>query len=243
VGTGVAWEHKGGLWEKKAAITEPAFSLADYWLTTRRSLKIDLGGKSFASYFASSQTGLVDPSVVTRFRSHLAVAAKGFGLSRKTTFDLMLKYMEKLADEQNLMHYQIYQPIATAVSMFAAICAASTAAQADDWATVDALDLQCELLRCALLHKDPTSRSFAQAVERAYAHVKEGRFAQLDGTTVYPVLQPRVDSETITKMMAAVGKGEPLVYPVSQEPIPFEEWLKARGGQRGYAPLRKDAKA
>ncbi|MBS2005209.1 MAG: hypothetical protein JST44_27090, partial [Cyanobacteria bacterium SZAS LIN-5] len=215
-----------------------AAKLFRFWLLCQRGSTIDLEGKSLASYFVCSQTGVADPEVVERFGSHMNAGLQGFGSWRKGLFGMMLKYMNKLPDQQLLMQFGGYQPVETSVALFAAVTAAAQAARIGDTASVDALDLQCELLRCQLTHKDPTSPRLIAAMDRVYEHVKEGRFHQLFGTTIYPVLQPVVNRETFDSMMDAAAAGQKFAYPVGQEPIPYHEWVANRQGAVHYRPIR-----
>ena len=234
------WSKKGGIWDNRQSIFPSAYSLTEFWVLCQGKVELDLEGKTLADYFtrsAGAQAGFVDKQVVARFAAHIDAALAGFGAWRKELFAMMLKYLNKLPDEQVLLQYAGYQPLETTVALFAAVTSAAQAARDGDMVTVDALDLQCELLRCQLEHKDPTSRRLLAAMERVYEHVREGRFHQLYGTTIYPVLQPVVDRTTFDAMMDAAAAGEKFAYPVAQEPVPYHEWLEQRGWQRHYRPL------
>ncbi|MBS2009610.1 MAG: acyl-CoA/acyl-ACP dehydrogenase [Cyanobacteria bacterium SZAS TMP-1] len=126
----------------------------------------------------------------SRFVAHRQFAEKAWHQWRKKFIAAILKYQERLADEQLLMLEGIYEPMASITTMFCAIAASRTARQNGDEATLAALHLLCLEMRCSLSSESHTSGQYKKAVEEVATHVLAGTFHQLDGVPAGEIQQP-----------------------------------------------------
>jgi hypothetical protein len=124
-----------------------------------------------------------------RFAAHLNFASKQWFAWRWNFVNLVFKYGEKLADEQLITEYEVYQPLADIVAMLVAIQGAKAAAAAGDTGRVAALNMLCEALTCRLSGKAPTSRGLRAATEETMQHVMDGNMRELDKVPVKPIFQ------------------------------------------------------
>lgn len=157
---GLLWKNKSGLWSNRKQIADGASHYLPFlWnaFATRKSGKIE---------------GSLEHLPDERFVRHLEFVAKFWFPWRWNFIDLaLLKYGERLADEQNITEFEVYKPLESMVTMLVAIQAAADAAENGDMATVEVLNLLCEELKVRLSGGKPTSRSYRAAIESAFAPI------------------------------------------------------------------------
>jgi alkylation response protein AidB-like acyl-CoA dehydrogenase len=170
------WKNKSGLFAKRKKILGAA--------------------RQFVPFLYHSYTGSRFGKVVgagnaldKRFAAHLNFASKQWFAWRWNFVNLVFKYGEKLADEQLITEYEVYQPLADIVAMLVAIQGAKAAAAAGDTGRVAALNMLCEALTCRLSGKAPTSRGLRAATEETMQHVMDGNMRELDKVPVKPIFQ------------------------------------------------------
>ncbi len=124
-----------------------------------------------------------------RFIAHLEFAAKKWFAWKKNLVSLVFKFGEKLADEQLITEFEVYQPLADIVTMFVAIEGARSAAAAGDTGRVAALNMLCEMMTCRLSGKAPTSKGIKAASKETMGHIMSGNIRELQGVPVKPIFQ------------------------------------------------------
>lgn len=124
-----------------------------------------------------------------RFIAHLEFAAKKWFAWKKNLVSLVFKFGEKLADEQLITEFEVYQPLADIVTMFVAIEGARRAAAAGDTGRVAALNMLCEMMTCRLSGKAPTSKGIKAASKETMGHIMSGNIRELQGVPVKPIFQ------------------------------------------------------
>jgi alkylation response protein AidB-like acyl-CoA dehydrogenase len=154
------------------------------------------GARGFVPVLINSYRGEKKGKVVggknlpdERFERHLKFAAKKWFAWRKHLLSLTFKYGEKLADEQLITEFEVYQPLADIVTMFVAIQGAKAAAAEGDTGSVAALNMLCEALTCRLSGKAPTSKGIREASKETMEQIMNGKIRALHGVPVKAIFQ------------------------------------------------------
>lgn len=180
---GLVWKNKGGLWSNRKQIVDGA------------SLYLPFLWNAFATRKGGEIEGSIEHLPDERFERHLQFVAKFWFPWRWNFIDLaLLKYGERLADEQNITEFEVYKPLESMVTMLVAIQAAADAAEEGDTATVEVLNLLCEELKVRLAGGKPTSKGYRLAIEKAFAPIMAGKLASIqnipDVCTIDPFFGP-----------------------------------------------------
>lgn len=166
---GLVWKNKGGLWSNRKQIVDGA------------SLYLPFLWNAFATRKGGKIEGTTAHLPDERFVGHLEVVTKYWFPWRWNFIDLaLLKYGERLADEQMITEFEVYKPLETMVTMLVAIQAAADAAENGDTATVEVLNLLCEELKVRLSGSKPTSKSYRKAIESAFSPIMDGQLSAIE---------------------------------------------------------------
>jgi len=170
------WKGKSGLFKNRKKILGGASGFLPVLFNCYRGVK---KGK-----VVGDLSGLDE-----RFVAHLEFAAKKWFAWKKNLVSLVFKFGEKLADEQLITEFEVYQPLADIVTMFVAIEGARRAAAAGDTGRVAALNMLCEMMTCRLSGKAPTSKGIKAASKETMGHIMSGNIRELQGVPVKPIFQ------------------------------------------------------
>jgi hypothetical protein len=113
------------------------------------------------------------------FADHLKFARKAWFKWRRNFVLNVLKYQDKLADEDLLMLEDFYEPMANIATMLCAIRASKDAVADNDEATFNALNMLCLEMRVKLAGEKRTSKRYKRAVKETAALVISGQMRQL----------------------------------------------------------------
>ncbi|MBX9939884.1 MAG: acyl-CoA/acyl-ACP dehydrogenase [Candidatus Obscuribacterales bacterium] len=185
----------------KAAVKAVSKAFAETYLKPILSGKNSLWAKmkaiaSLSLYFtrllAPAKAEAAPAELPTTFKPYLSFALAAWRRWRISLIYNLIKYQEKMADEDLVMLEAIYEPLTAITSLFVAINAAAEAAKEGDAAKVDALSLLCMEMRIKLApHRfKRTDSAYKALTEKVAEHILAGRFQPIEGVPQGTILQP-----------------------------------------------------
>lgn len=172
------WSVKGGLFKNRGKLTRDVFKLMGFLRMLSKKSKPDVGTASVLKDLPKSFTG------------HMNFANKAWRVWRKNFILQVLKYQERLVDEDLIMLEEIYEPLTQITTMLVSIKAAQAAAKRGDAAAVAALNLTCLEMRVKLGGEKRTSVAYRKSVKEVSEHVLTGTFMPVQGVPTGAILQP-----------------------------------------------------
>lgn len=154
----------GKIWKNRKGLTAATSKLIGYVINVSLKAPPVKNGKNLNGDFAD----------------HLKFARKAWFKWRRNFVLNVLKYQDKLADEDLLMLEDFYEPMANISTMLCAINASRDAIAAGDEATLNALNMLCLEMRVKLAGEKRTSRRYRKAVKETAGLVVSGQMRQLD---------------------------------------------------------------
>lgn len=185
----------------KAAVKAVSKAFAETYLKPILSGKNSLLAKmkaiaSLSLYFthllAPAKAEAAPAELPASFKPYLNFALTAWRRWRICLIYNLIKYQEKMADEDLVMLEAVYEPLTAITSMFVAINAAADAAKKGDAAKVDALSLLCMEMRIKLApHRfKRTDSAYKALTEKVAEHILAGRFQPIEGVPQGTILQP-----------------------------------------------------
>ena len=167
---------KNSLWVKMKALGELSF----YFMRLLAPAKAESVPEALAAELPKA------------FKAYLSFALTAWRRWRIGLIYNLIKYQEKMADEDLVMLESIYEPLTAITSMFVAINAAANAAKSGDTAKVDALSLLCMEMRIKLApHRfKRTDKAYKALTEKLAEHILAGRFQPIEAVPQGTILQP-----------------------------------------------------
>jgi len=181
---GLLWKNKRALWQNRRKITPAVWFAYGSWRSMRSGKVAMLHEKGLGYMFDWS--ALPDK----RFHKHLKFAAGQWFEWRWNLLQLIYKYGPELANEQMIIEYEIYRPLANIVAMLTGIDSAIKAHVNGDRAKVECTNMLMEVLTNELLGRRPCNSDLRKAVKLLFPHIMEGRLDWLRGVPVAPIFQP-----------------------------------------------------
>ncbi len=180
----------GGLFKNRKTIIPAARKFGAFFWNVKRSVK---HGKVSTSLFQEELGQEAQLITDERFAKHLNFAAKAWFKWRSDILDLLFKYGERLADEQLVLEFDMYEPVESIVTMLRAVQEGQEALDTGDYGTASALNMLCAVLKANLEGKKRTTWEIKAAVKETFAHIMDGSFRQLAGVPVAEICLDYLD--------------------------------------------------
>jgi hypothetical protein len=189
----------GGIFHNRKTIIPAARKFGLFYWNVKRSVKHGKVARALPEELIEEAQVIEDE----RFARHLDFAAKAWFKWRSDSLDLVFKYGPKLADEQLVLEFDMYEPVESIVALFRAIQEGQEALDNGDQGTASALNMLCAVLKADLQGKKHTTPEIKAAVKETFDHIMAGTFRPMAGVPVAEICLDYLDEDDASLEAAA----------------------------------------